>query len=97
MYENQMEAGLRLREHGRRTSFSVQALGRLYKGRELEVALRLLYIREGVAEVESGGLCVGKQPEHLQARAEGAPLLSVRVPDGALMGFNSLRTFLFIA
>lgn len=91
------ETGLRFREHGEGTSFSLETLGRLYNDRELEDFLRLLlYIREGGAKMESGDLWVGGQSKHLKGRAEGFPLLTVLVPDGALTGFSSLRTFLFI-
>lgn len=75
----------------------METLGRFYNDRELEDFLRLLlYIREGGAEMESGDLWVGGQSKHLKGRAEGSPLLTVLVPDGTLMGFSSLRTFLFI-
>lgn len=84
-------------EHEEGPSFSLETLGRLDNDRELEDFLRLLLcIGEGGAEMGSGDLWVGGQSKHLQGRAEGSPLLTVLVPDGALVGVSSLRTFLLI-
>lgn len=46
--------------------------------------------------MESGDLWVGGQFKHLKGKAEGSCLLTVLVPDGPLVGFSSLRTFLLI-